>query len=91
MFQNTPVIQLNHAVAVAMSGDLQGGLDRIQTLGSAGDLERYHLFHAARADILRRMNRMTEASEAYRAALGLATNGLEQDFLRRPIRAIEGN
>ena len=91
MFQNTPVIQLNHAVAVAMSGDLQGGLDRIQTLGSAGDLERYHLFHAARADILRRMNRMTEASGAYRAALGLATIGLEQDFLRWPIRAIEGN
>jgi RNA polymerase sigma-70 factor (ECF subfamily) len=90
IFQNTPVIQLNHAAAVAMSGELQAGLDRIDALGSAGDLDRYHLFHAARADILRRMNRMTEASDAYRAALRLATNRLEQEFLRRRIEAIEG-
>jgi RNA polymerase sigma-70 factor (ECF subfamily) len=90
IFQNTPVILLNHAVAVALSGDLEAGLRRIDDLGSTGDLNRYHLFHAARADLLRRMNRLPEACGAYRAALHLATNRLEQEFLGRHIEAIEG-
>ena len=89
-FQNTPVVRLNHAVAVALSGDLQAGLDRLDELGAAGDLNRYHLFHAARADVLRRMNRTSEARAAYREALGLTTNRLEQDFLGRRIRELEG-
>jgi len=90
MFQNTPVILLNHAVAVALSGDLEAGLRRIDALGSTGDLDRYHLFHAARADLLRRMNRLPEARGAYRAALRLATNRLEQEFLGRHLEALEG-
>ncbi|HEY7388281.1 MAG TPA: RNA polymerase sigma factor [Bryobacteraceae bacterium] len=90
LFQNTPVVRLNHAVAVALSGDLQAGLDRIDVLGSSGDLDRYYLFHAARGDLLRRMNRMPEACRAYRAALRLATNRLEQRFLERRIEMTEG-
>ena len=89
-FQNTPVVRLNHAVAVALSGDLQGGLQRLDELGAAGDLDRYHLFHAARADVLRRMNRAAEARAAYREALRLTTNRLEQDFLSRRIRELDG-
>ena len=81
---------LNHAVAVALCGDLESGLRKIEALGLAGDLDRYHLFHAARADLLRRMNRLPEACDAYRAALRLATNRLEQEFLERRIEAIEG-
>ena len=85
MFQNTPVVQLNHAVAVALSGDLQAGLDRIDALGSTTGLDHYHLFHAAKADLLRRMNRMPEACREYRAALRLTTNRLEQRFLEQRI------
>ncbi len=88
-FQSTPVVLLNHAVAVALSGDLEGGLGRIDALAAAGDLDGYHLFHAARADLLRRMHRLPEARDAYRAALRLTTNRLEQEFLGRRIAAIE--
>ncbi len=76
----SPVIALNHAAAVAMSGQLEEGLRRID--GLVG-LENYYLFHAARADILRRMNRRPEAAEAYRRALELAGNLVEKEFLRR--------
>jgi RNA polymerase sigma-70 factor, ECF subfamily len=81
-FNGSAVIALNHAAAVAMSGRLEEGLARIDVL----DLDRYYLFHAARADILRRMNRPTEAMEAYRKALALATNRVEQEFLERRLK-----
>jgi RNA polymerase sigma-70 factor (ECF subfamily) len=82
-FNRSPVIALNHAVAVAMSAGFEEGLKIIDALGASGELDRYYLFHAARADILRRMNRQREAKEAYRQALALATNRIEQDFLKR--------
>jgi RNA polymerase sigma-70 factor (ECF subfamily) len=75
----SPVIALNHAAAVAMTS-LEEGLKRVDELKG---LDHYYLFHAARADILRRMNRREEAAASYRQALLLATNGVEQDFLRR--------
>jgi RNA polymerase sigma-70 factor (ECF subfamily) len=78
-FNNSAVVALNHAAAVAMSGALAQGLKLMDNL----DLDRYYLFHAARADILRRMNRPAEAMEAYRKALALATNRVEQEFLER--------
>jgi RNA polymerase sigma-70 factor, ECF subfamily len=81
-FNGSAVIALNHAAAVAMSGQLEEGLALIDVL----DLDRYYLFHAARADILRRMNRPTEAMEAYRKALALATNRVEQEFLERRLK-----
>ena len=79
----TPVVALNHSVAVAMSEGLSVGLERIDRLGASGELENYHLFHAARADLLRRMNRPTEAEAAYRRALDLAGNRVEREYLER--------
>jgi RNA polymerase sigma-70 factor (ECF subfamily) len=84
----SPVIALNLAVAVAMSGRLAEGLARIENLDG---LDHYYLFHAARADILRRMNRMEEAASSYRRALDLATNLVELDFLRRRLREAENS
>lgn len=88
-FNNTPVVALNHAVAIAMSAGLEEGLQRIDALGVSGELDQYYLFHAARADILRRMRRFVEAGEAYRRALALNTNRIEQEFLRGRLRGID--
>jgi RNA polymerase sigma-70 factor (ECF subfamily) len=76
-----PVVELNRAVAVAMAGDLSGGLARIDALAPA--LERYHYFHAARADLLRRLGARAAAQEAYARALALAGNAAERAFLER--------
>ncbi len=81
----SPVIALNHAAAVGMSGHLEEGLARIDELGASGDLDQYHLFHAARADLLRRLSRNAESSVAYRDALKLSANAVEQVYLRRRI------
>jgi len=86
----SPVIALNHAVAIAMRGDLAEGLHRIDELGRANALERYYLFHAARADLLRRLNRIAEATAAYQHAADLATNPVELAFLRRRLRQLRG-
>ena len=84
----TPVVGLNQAVAIAMSGQLAEGLDRIEELGSTGALDQYYLFHAARADLLRRMNRTADAIAAYRKAATLATNPVELRFLNRRMREL---
>jgi RNA polymerase sigma-70 factor, ECF subfamily len=86
----SPVIALNHAVAIAMSVGFEEGLERIDRLGAAGALHAYYLFHAARADLLRRLDRREEAASAYRRAAGLATNRVERDFLERRLREMEG-
>ena len=62
-----------------MAGDLDGGLARIDALAPA--LDRYHYFHAARADLLRRSGARAEAAAAYARALELAGNGAERAFL----------
>ena len=85
----SPVIALNHAVAVALSAGLEEGLARIDALGASGELDGYYLFYAARADILRRMNRPLEAREAYGQALALAANRIEQEYLKRRIAETE--
>ncbi len=79
----SPVVALNHAVAIAMSEGPARGLGLIDELGATGDLTDYHLFHAARADLLRRLDRKAEAAEAYARALNLARNPIEQNYLRR--------
>jgi RNA polymerase sigma-70 factor, ECF subfamily len=79
----SPVVALNRAVAVGMSGELEQGLALIDQLGSTGKLDEYYLFHAARADLLRRLDRPEEAKEAYGKALELTANEVEQVFLRR--------
>jgi RNA polymerase sigma-70 factor, ECF subfamily len=76
-----PVVELNRAVAIAMGGDVAGGLARIDALAPA--LQRYHYFHAARADLLRRLEAHEAAAAAYTRALDLAGNEAERTFLQR--------
>jgi RNA polymerase sigma-70 factor, ECF subfamily len=83
--QNSPIVSLNYAVAVAMSGSVEEGLTMIDELGASGELDDYHLYHAARADLLRRMGRSREALESYQRAQALATNTVELRYLRRRI------
>ena len=59
------------------------GLELIDELGSSGELERYHLLHAARADLLRRLGSFEAAADAYRRALALMANGVERAYLER--------
>lgn len=82
----TPVVELNHAVAVAMADGPERGLPFIDAL--AGELDGYHLFHAARADLLRRLDRWAEAADAYRGALELVTNATERAYLERRLAAV---
>lgn len=79
------VIALNHAVAVAMSRGLTTGLERIEQIAASGDLDSYYLYHAARADLLRRLCRKEEALAAYERALSLTANAVERRYLRRRI------
>jgi RNA polymerase sigma-70 factor, ECF subfamily len=83
--QTSPVVALNHAVAVAMSEGPERGLSLIDALGSSGELDPYHLYHAARADLLRRMKRNHEAIESYTRALELTCNSVECRYLQRRI------
>lgn len=79
--QSGPVVALNRAVAVAMADGPAAGLALIEPLAPA--LDGYHLFHASRADLLRRLDRPHDAAEAYRRALALASNDAERRFLER--------
>ncbi|MDA0137422.1 RNA polymerase sigma factor [Solirubrobacter deserti] len=78
----TPVVALNRAVAIAERDGPEAGLDAMDAIG---DLDGYHLFHAARADLLRRLDRLGEAQAAYGAALGLCDSEVEREFLSRRI------
>lgn len=80
---SSPVIALNHAAAVAMAEGPDNGLRLIDATDASGTLNNYYLFHAARADLLRRLNRFPEAREAYERALSLTTNLIEQNYIRR--------
>jgi RNA polymerase sigma-70 factor, ECF subfamily len=79
----SPVIELNHAVAVAMASGLADGFRMIEAIRVRSDLEGYHLMWAARADLLRRMERWQEAIESYRRALELVSSEPERRFLQR--------
>jgi RNA polymerase sigma-70 factor (ECF subfamily) len=68
---------------------MEDGLKQIDELARTGELDRYYLLHAARADLLRRMNRLREAVTAYERAIRLATNGIELEFLRRRKQQVE--
>lgn len=85
----TAVVALNHAAAVAMWRGPEAGLALMDRLGS--DLDGYHLFHASRADLLRRLGRRDAAEEAYLAALDLAENQAERRFLERRLAELEAD
>jgi RNA polymerase sigma-70 factor, ECF subfamily len=79
----SPVVELNRAVAVAMREGPQAGLDLIDTILERGDLADYHLAHAARADLCRRLQRNEEAKASYKRALSLTRQEQERQFLER--------
>jgi RNA polymerase sigma-70 factor (ECF subfamily) len=79
-----PVVALNRAVAVA---EVEGP-DAALTLVDGLDLREYYLFHAIRADLLRRLGRTSEAALAYDAAIAHTGNAAERDFLRRSREAL---
>ena len=84
----SPIVALNHAAAVAMSEGFEKGLTLVEEVGASGKLDRYYLFHAARADLLRRLNRLPEAVTAYARALDLTTNRVEQQYVRRRLSEV---
>jgi RNA polymerase sigma-70 factor (ECF subfamily) len=84
--QGGPIVALNRAVAVALARGPAEGLALIDAL--AADLDGHHLFHSARADLLRRLDRPAEAATAYRRALTLAANPVEREFLERRVREL---
>src|SRR5262249_35020657 len=89
MLTPSPVVELNRAVAVAMAEGVEKGLAAINQVGSTGELDQYYLFHAARADLLRRLGRHQDAAVAYRRAITLTNNAVEQSYLRRRLAALE--
>ena len=86
--QPSPIVSLNRAVAVAMVEGPRPGLELIDALAAAGELGGYHLLHAARADLLRRVGSRVEAAESYARALALVTNDSERRFLERRLREV---
>ncbi len=87
----SPVIELNHAVAVAMADGAENGLRLIDSLHARGELGDYHLLWAARADLLRRLKRWDEAATSYRQALSLAKTEPERRFLARRLAEVESS
>lgn len=87
--QPSPVVALNRAVAIAMAEGPQAGLVLIEEISREKDLENYHLFHAARADLHRRLGSKEEAAEHYQRALALVTNESERRFLERRLREVQ--
>jgi RNA polymerase sigma-70 factor (ECF subfamily) len=86
----SPVVELNRAVAVAQAEGPAAGLALLDDLAASGELAGYHLMPAARADMLRRLGRLSEASEEYVHALDLADNDAERRFLQRRLGEIRG-
>jgi RNA polymerase sigma-70 factor (ECF subfamily) len=84
----SPVVALNRAVAVAMRDGPAVGLTLVDALLATGQLDRYHLAHAARADLCRRLGRTEEARSAYERALALVRQAPEQRFLRRRLQEL---
>ena len=84
----TPVVELNRAVAVAMAGGLEAGLDLVDGLERRGELAGYHLLPTARAELLRRLGRHSEAAQSYRRALDLVKNDAERRHLEKRLREI---
>jgi RNA polymerase sigma-70 factor (ECF subfamily) len=84
----TPVVELNRAVAVAMSDGLERGLALVNDLDQRGELDGYHLLPVTQAELLRRLGRHPEAAEAYRRGLALVSNEAERRHLEKRLREI---
>ena len=84
----SPVVALNRAVAIAMAGALERGLELVDELDQGGELDGYHLLPSARAELQRRLGRHVEAAESYRRALALVSNEAERRHLERRLREV---
>jgi len=89
LLQPSPIVSLNRAVAVAMAEGPRSGLAVIDVLSASNDLNDYHLLHAARADLLRRLGLFDDAAKSYAEALALVTNNSERRFLERRLREVQ--
>jgi len=87
--QPSPIVSLNRAVAVAMVEGPQTGLALVDAIAASNDLDNYHLLHAVRADLLRRLGSQAEAAKSYERALALVTNDSERRFLERRLRGVQ--
>jgi RNA polymerase sigma-70 factor (ECF subfamily) len=87
--QPSPIVSLNRAVAVAMVDGPQPALALIDALAATGDLDGYHLLHAARGDLLRRIGSKAAAAKSFTRALQLAANSSERRFLERRLREVQ--
>ncbi len=87
---DSPVVDLNAAVARAMVDGPAAGLAEMDALGASGELDDYHLLYSARADLLRRLGRDDEAASAYRRALALVGTSPERRFLERRLAEVAG-
>lgn len=86
----SPVIELNRAVALAMRDGAEAGLRQVEAILGRGELADYHLAHAARADLNRRLGRWSEARSAYQRALQLSQQGMDRQFLERRLAELPG-
>ena len=82
-------MSLNRAVAVAMAHGPRPALAIMDRLAAEGGLDKYHLLHSARADLLRRSGFSAEAADAYAQALALVSNSSERRFLERRLRDVQ--
>jgi RNA polymerase sigma-70 factor, ECF subfamily len=89
LIQPSPIVSLNRAVAVAMSDGPRPALAIIDAIAATGDLDNYHLLHATRADLLRRLGSAGEAAASYLRALKLVANDSERRFLERRLRELQ--
>jgi RNA polymerase sigma-70 factor (ECF subfamily) len=86
--QPSPVVELNRAVALAMRDGPQAGLEQIDAILGRGELSDYHLAHAARADLCRRLGRISDARASYEQALALTRLGPERRFLQKRLAGL---
>ncbi len=86
----SPVVELNRAVAVAMADGAEAGLELVEALDRDGSLDRYHLLHSTRGELLSRAGRPAEAAAAYRRALELTQNASERSFLEARVEELGG-
>jgi RNA polymerase sigma-70 factor (ECF subfamily) len=86
--QKSPIVELNRAIAVAMRDGPASGLDLIDPILARGELTTYHLAHAARADLCRRLGRVPEARQAYQQALEFVVLEPERRFLERRLESL---
>jgi RNA polymerase sigma-70 factor, ECF subfamily len=87
--QPSPVVSLNRAAAIAMADGPRPALAVIDGLAAGGELDRYHMLHAVRADLLRRLGSSEEAAKSYENAIRLVTNDAERRFLERRLHEIK--